>query len=43
MGARDVVTAAAMQLWAMLDKGKEDGLLVATVTVPVNQTDGEVS
>lgn len=43
MAARDVVTAAAVQLWAMATKGKEEGVLVATVTVPVNKTDGEVT
>ena len=42
MAARDVVTAAALQLMSMADKGREDGVLVATVTVPVNATDGEV-
>ncbi|CAM9295432.1 unnamed protein product, partial [Choristocarpus tenellus] len=45
MGAGDVVTAAAMQLWAMrdLDLGLEAGALMATVTLPVNQTNGEVA
>lgn len=36
------MTAAAMQLMSMAQKGKEEGVLVATVTVPVNRTDGEV-
>lgn len=43
MAARDVVTAASVQLMSMIEKGKEEGVLVATVTVPVNKTDGEVS
>lgn len=43
MAARDVVTAAAIQLWSMREKGEEDGVLVATVAVSVNQTNGEVS
>lgn len=42
MAATDVVTAAAVQAMSMADKGREEGVLVATVTVPVNQTDGEV-
>lgn len=42
MAATDVVTASALQLMSMAEKGKEEGVLVATVTVPVNATDGEV-
>lgn len=42
MAAADVATAAALQLMSMADKGKEEGILVATVTVPVNATTGEV-
>lgn len=42
MAARDVATAAAVQVMSMADKGREEGVLVATITVPVNQTDGEV-
>lgn len=42
MAATDVVTAAALQLMSMAEKGKEEGVLVATVTVPVNATSGEV-
>ena len=42
MAAMDVVTAAALQLMSMVDKGKEEGVLMATVTVPVNATNGEV-
>lgn len=41
MAATDVVTAAALQFMSMAEKGKEEGVLVATVTVPVNATDGE--
>ncbi|CAM9469919.1 unnamed protein product [Scytosiphon promiscuus] len=43
MAANDVVTASALQLMSMAEKGKEEGVLVATVTVPVNVTDGEVA
>lgn len=43
MAARDVVTAAALQLMSMAEKGTEEGVLMATVTVPVNSTDGEAS
>lgn len=43
MGASDLVTAAAMQLWSMQERGVDEGVLLATVTVPVNRTDGEVS
>lgn len=42
MAARDVVTAAAIQLMVMTDKGRDEGVLVATVAVSVNATDGEV-
>lgn len=42
MAAADVATASALQLMSMADKGKEEGVLVATVTVPVNATTGEV-
>lgn len=42
MAAMDVVTASALQLMSMVEKGKEEGVLVATVTVPVNTTNGEV-
>ena len=42
MAATDVVTAAALQLMSMAEKGKEEGVLVATVAVPVNATSGEV-
>lgn len=42
MAATDVVTAAALQLMSMAEKGKKEGVLVATVTVPVNATNGEV-
>ena len=42
MAARDVVTAAAIQLMMMADKGRDEGVLVATVAVSVNATDGEV-
>eukprot|EP00903_Cladosiphon_okamuranus_P012675 g11855.t1 len=43
MAATDVVTGAALQLMSMAEKGKEEGVLVATVTVPVNATNGEVA
>ncbi|CAM9593498.1 unnamed protein product [Ectocarpus sp. 6 AP-2014] len=43
MAASDVATAAALQLMSMADKGKEEGVLVATVTVPVNATTGEMA
>ncbi|CBN74767.1 conserved unknown protein [Ectocarpus siliculosus] len=43
MAAADVATAAALQLMSMADKGKEEGVLVATVTVPVNATTGEMA
>eukprot|EP00752_Nemacystus_decipiens_P009302 g8313.t1 len=43
MAATDVVTAAALQLMSMAERGKEEGVLVATVTVPVNATSGEVA
>lgn len=42
MAARDVVTASALQLMSMAAKGREEGVFVATVTVPVNKTNGEV-
>lgn len=42
MAARDVVTAAAVQLMMMADKGRDEGVLVATVAVSVNATNGEV-
>lgn len=42
MAASDVVTASALQLMSMAEKSKEEGILVATVTLPVNVTDGEV-
>lgn len=42
MAARDVVTSSALQLMSMAAKGRQEGVLVATVTVPVNKTDGEV-
>ncbi|CAM9676945.1 unnamed protein product [Discosporangium mesarthrocarpum] len=45
MGATEVATAAALELWAMRDLGlgRDEGALVATVTLPVNQTTGEVA
>ena len=43
MAARDVVTSSALQLMSMAARGREEGVFVATVTVPVNKTDGEVS
>lgn len=43
MGATDVVTAAATQVMSMIQHGKDEGVFVATVTLPVNKTDGEVS
>ncbi|CAM9835079.1 unnamed protein product [Hapterophycus canaliculatus] len=43
MAANDVTTASALQLMSMAENGKEEGVLVATVTVPVNVTDGEVA
>ncbi|CAM9142333.1 unnamed protein product [Laminaria digitata] len=43
MAARDVVTSSALQLMSMAAKGRQEGVLVATVTVPVNKTDGEVA
>ncbi|CAN0522639.1 unnamed protein product, partial [Ectocarpus sp. 12 AP-2014] len=43
MAAADVATASALQLMSMADKGKEEGVLVATVTVPVNATTGEIA
>ena len=42
MAAQDVVTSSALQLMSMAAKGREEGVFVATVTVPVNKTDGEV-
>lgn len=43
MAAMDVVTAAAVQLWVMADRGRDEGVLTATVTVPVDVADGEVT
>ncbi|CAM9679841.1 unnamed protein product [Pylaiella littoralis] len=43
MAATDVVTASALQLMSMAEKGKEEGVLLATVTLPVNTTNGEVA